>query len=64
MTLKYEAQKLISEIKPQKAWSFEEENIFKEIMQYIYCYQEANSNSQTGGTKRRGNFTSYQTDST
>ena len=64
MTLKYEAQKLISEIKPQKAWSFEEENIFKEIMQYFYYYQEANSNSQTDGTKRRGNFISYPTGST
>ena len=63
-TLKYEANKLISEIKPQKSWSTEEEDIFKEIMRYLIFYQEVKKRYLTGGIKKLGNFTNFLKEST
>ena len=60
MTLKYEAKKLVCEVKPQKPWNTEEEIIFKQIMQYYFNYQEMKNNSRTDGIKKQDNFTSCQ----
>ena len=64
MTLKYQAQKLVCEVKPQKPWNAEEESIFKQITQYYINYQEAKNSSLTDGIKKRGNFINYRMAST